>query len=64
MLPLITQGKTYAQMAWLVGRSPAVVRHDFRNLTDVLQATTRPHLVTRLLEYRLVTVGEVRTWLS
>ncbi|MFD4634839.1 hypothetical protein ACFVYR_36010 [Streptomyces sp. NPDC058284] len=65
LLPLVIQGKTYAQMALLVGRFPASVGYDFRKLTGVLQAATRPHLVTRQLQYRFVTVEEeVRTWLS
>lgn len=64
LLPLIIRGQTYTQMATVVGRSPAAVGYDTRKLAGTLQARTRPHLVTRLLQYRLATVEEVRTWLA
>lgn len=63
LLALIVQSQTYDQMAALVSCTPAAASAGTCKLLRVLGAKTRPHVITRALGYRLVTVEEVRAWL-
>ncbi|OIJ97763.1 hypothetical protein BIV25_13225 [Streptomyces sp. MUSC 14] len=63
LVPLIAMGMTVAQMAEELKRPQGLVSRDGRALTRGLGARNRAHIVTLAWQYRILTAGQVTSWL-
>ncbi|WP_307816966.1 LuxR C-terminal-related transcriptional regulator [Streptomyces sp. CRPSP2-6A1] len=63
LLPLIARGMQAAEMASALKWPVKIVRATERALFVALDASSRPHLVTRAWERRMLTAEQVISWL-